>query len=231
MNTLLAWANLAKNSLQMWNRFSSFQLVLGQNPNLSNIMTDGLPALHGTTFRENFGKAFKCFAYSPESINKCEADERFTRPLCHQVRAVEDVFQSGELVYYVKDGSSKWLGPGKVIFQYGRLVFVQYGRVYVGVSTNRLIKCGKKFKRNGGGDGRQGGAMGIDDQNRGSLREVELKQKRVHSNGVFGVKNAVADDNIGCDVVNSGADTNEDFGVENEVVGENIGQYVVDSRV
>ena len=44
LDTLLAWANLAKNSLQMWNGFSSFKLVLGQNPNLPNIMTDGLPA-------------------------------------------------------------------------------------------------------------------------------------------------------------------------------------------
>ena len=78
-------------------------------------------------------------------------------------------------------------------------------------------------------DGRKGGAMGIDDENRGSLREVELKQTRVHGNGVVGVQNGVADDNIGCDVVNSRADANEDFGVENEVVGENIGQDVVDS--
>ena len=36
----------------MWNGLSSFQLVLGQNPNLQNIMTDGLPALHGTTSSE-----------------------------------------------------------------------------------------------------------------------------------------------------------------------------------
>ena len=52
LDTLLAWANLAKKSLQMWNGFSGFQLVLGQNPNLPNIMTDGLPALHGTTSSE-----------------------------------------------------------------------------------------------------------------------------------------------------------------------------------
>ena len=63
------------------------------------------------------------------------------------------------------------------------------------------------------------------------MRDLELKQKRVHNNGVFGVQNGVADDFIGCDVVNSGADANEDFGVEYEVVGENIGQDVVNSGV
>ena len=58
-----------------------------------------------------------------------------------------------------------------------------------------------------------------------------MKQKHAHGSGIFGVQNGVADDNIGCDVVNSGADTNVDFGVENEAVGEDIGQDVVDSGV
>ena len=43
----LAWALNAKNCLQMWNGFSSYQLVFGQNPNLPNVMTDNLPALEG----------------------------------------------------------------------------------------------------------------------------------------------------------------------------------------
>ena len=40
----LAWANVnvAKNSIQMWNSFSSYQLVLGKNPNLPNIMIEKL---------------------------------------------------------------------------------------------------------------------------------------------------------------------------------------------
>ena len=47
--SLLCWANMARNALQMWNRFSSHQLVFGWNPNLPNIMTDILPALEGST--------------------------------------------------------------------------------------------------------------------------------------------------------------------------------------
>ena len=46
---LLAWANMAKNSLQMWHGFSSYQLVFGRNPNLPNIMTDQAPALEGSS--------------------------------------------------------------------------------------------------------------------------------------------------------------------------------------
>ena len=35
--TLLSWANMARNSLQLWNGYSSHQLVFGENPNLPNI--------------------------------------------------------------------------------------------------------------------------------------------------------------------------------------------------
>ena len=58
-----------------------------------------------------------------------------------------------------------------------------------------------------------------------------MKQKRVDGNGVFGVQNEVADDNIGYDVLNSRADTDEDFRLENKIVGENVRQDVVDSGV
>ena len=33
-NILLTWANMARNSLQMWHGYSSYQLVFGTNPNL-----------------------------------------------------------------------------------------------------------------------------------------------------------------------------------------------------
>ena len=36
--TLLSLANMARNSLQMWNGFSSHQLVFGKNPNIPGIM-------------------------------------------------------------------------------------------------------------------------------------------------------------------------------------------------
>ena len=52
--TLLSWANMARNSLQMWNGYSSHQLVFGENPNLLSIMQDTLPALEGTTRSEVF---------------------------------------------------------------------------------------------------------------------------------------------------------------------------------
>ena len=53
---LFCWANMARNSLQMWNGFSSHQLVFGINPKLPNIMQDSLPGLESSTSSETFAK-------------------------------------------------------------------------------------------------------------------------------------------------------------------------------
>ena len=54
--TLLSCANMARNSLQMWNGYSSHQLIFGENPNLPNIMSNTLPALERTTSSEVFAQ-------------------------------------------------------------------------------------------------------------------------------------------------------------------------------
>ena len=74
--TLLCWANMARNSLQMWNGYSSYHLVFGQNPSLPGIMTDRLPALEGTTTSEVFAKHLIALhkarkAYIQTEANKC----------------------------------------------------------------------------------------------------------------------------------------------------------------
>ena len=137
---LLAWANVAKNSLQMWNGFSSYQLVLGKNPNLPNIMTEKLPALQGVTSSEILKTHLDALFSARRAFMKCEADEKIRRALRQQIRTSEEVFVPGDSVFYKRDGSNKWLGPGKVIFQDGKVVFVRHGGTYVRVSTNRLVK-------------------------------------------------------------------------------------------
>ena len=67
--TLLSWANMASNSLQMLNGYSSHQLVFGKNPNLPNIMNNKLPALQGTTSSEVFAQHFKCSTCCSQSIH------------------------------------------------------------------------------------------------------------------------------------------------------------------
>ena len=56
LEVLLAWANMARNSLQMYHGYSSYQIVFGRNPNLPNIMTENIPALDGVTTSESFAR-------------------------------------------------------------------------------------------------------------------------------------------------------------------------------
>ena len=137
---LLAWATVAKNSLQMWYGFSSYQLVLGKNPNLTNIMTQKLPALQGVTSNEILKTHLDALFSARRAFMRCEADEKIRRALRHQIRTSEVVSGPGNSVFYKRDGSNKWLGPGKVIFQEGKVVFVRHGGIYVRVSTNSLVK-------------------------------------------------------------------------------------------
>lgn len=142
---LLGWANMARNSLQMWQGFSSYQLVYGKNPNLPNIMSDNVSALQGTTTCEVFAKHLNALHSARREFIQSEASERIRRALRGKVRACEQRFEHGDRVFYKREGKERWLGPGKVVFQDGKVVFVRHGGVFVRVSPNRLIKSGTEF--------------------------------------------------------------------------------------
>ncbi|CAC5415686.1 unnamed protein product [Mytilus coruscus] len=90
--SLLCWANMARNALQMWNGFSSHQLVFGLNPNLPNILKDTLPALEGRTSSEEFAKHLKILHDSGNAYIQSESDERIRRALRGKIRASEQIF-------------------------------------------------------------------------------------------------------------------------------------------
>lgn len=145
LSTLLCWTNMAKNALQMWQGYSSYQLVFGKNPNLPSIMCEKLPALEGYTRSEVFAKHLNTLHAARRAFIESEANERLRRALRSKVRVSEQVFENGDSVYYKRDGKEKWLGPAKVVFQDGKVVFVRHGGVFVRVSTNRLVRVDEEF--------------------------------------------------------------------------------------
>ena len=140
---LLAWANMSRNALQMWNGFSSYQLVFGCNPKVPNVMTDKLPALDTKTSTEIFNQHLNALHAARREFIASEADERLRRALRHKVRVSEEVYNFGDRVFYMRNQSDKWLGPAKVLFQNGKTVFCDHGGVVVKVSPNRLQKANK----------------------------------------------------------------------------------------
>jgi hypothetical protein len=126
----------------MWHGLSSYQLVFGKNPNSPNIITDKPPALQGTTTSEVLAKHLNALHASRRAFIQSESDERIRRALRGKVRASEQRFTNGELVYYKRQGHERWLGPAKVVFQDGKVVFVRHGGTFVRVSPNHLLKAG-----------------------------------------------------------------------------------------
>ena len=141
VEVLLSWANMARNSLQMWHGYSSYQLVFGKNPNLPNIMTDDLPALDGLTTSDILAEHLNTLHATRVAFIQSEADERIRRALRSKVRTSEQMFQNGDRVFYKREGKDRWLGPGKVVFQDGKVVFVRHGGIFVRVSPTRLMKA------------------------------------------------------------------------------------------
>lgn len=113
---LLCWANMSRNSLQMWNGFSSHQLVFGTNPNLPNIMTEKLPALEGTSTSEIFAKHLNALHSARKAYIQTEAKERIRRALRSKVRASEQVFNNGDSVFLQIRRERKMARTGKSRF-------------------------------------------------------------------------------------------------------------------
>jgi transposase InsO family protein len=143
LHVLLKWANLARNSLQMWNGFSSHQLVFGRNPNLPDIMTAKIPALDEYTSSKLFAEHLNALHAARQAYIKSESAERVRRALRHKIRASQQKFEVGEKVYYKRDGKERWLGPGKVMFQDGKIVFVRLIKVEVGDDSSVGVDAGQ----------------------------------------------------------------------------------------
>lgn len=144
LDVLLAWANMARNSLQMYLGFSSHQLVFGINPNLPNVLTDKLPAMNETTGSEVFAKHLNVLRESREAFIRTDANMRIKRALRHKLRCVQKVYNRGDWVYYKRDNSERWLGPAKVMFQDSKVVFVRHGSIFYRVSINRVNSASDK---------------------------------------------------------------------------------------
>ena len=111
IEVLLSWANVSRNSLQMWHGFSSYQLVFGRNPNLPNVMSDKPLAFTGPTTSETLEKHLNAFYVARKSFIETESNEWIRRALRLKVRSCETVFSHGDSVFYKSEVQERRLGP------------------------------------------------------------------------------------------------------------------------
>lgn len=145
LKTALAWAINTKNSLHMNSGFSSYQIVFGQQPTLRSTMIDKPPALSGTTTSRNVAKHINAMHLTRQAFIETESAERVRRALRNKLRSHSNYFTNGDKVYYKREDSVKWKGPGVVIGQDGKVILVRHGSTYVRVSANQILKAGEEF--------------------------------------------------------------------------------------
>ena len=61
------------------------------------------------------------------------------------MKASELFFDNGDLDFYKRKEKDRWLRPGKVISQDGKVVFVRHGVAFIRVSPNRLYLVNLRF--------------------------------------------------------------------------------------
>jgi transposase InsO family protein len=155
--TLLAWANMAKNSLKTVHGFSPNQLIFGINPVLPNVLSAGPPALEGKPFSETLAIHLDALHSARKAFIESENSERIRKALRKKICTNNTIYRNGDQVWYKRKDGARALGPGKVVFQDGKIVFVRHGMTYVRVSVNRIVKKGSEFSTTVPGPSSQGG--------------------------------------------------------------------------
>ena len=135
----LCWALNAKNSLQNVAGFTPFQLAIGCNPTLPSTLHDDLPALSTRPTSKIIEENLRAIHNARRAFIESENNEKIRRSLLHNVRTSGEIkYVTGDCVYYKRNDSSEWHGPGKVIGQIGQQVFVKHGAFYIRVHPCRL---------------------------------------------------------------------------------------------
>ena len=138
----LAWAVAARNALSNFSGYSPNQLVFGRNPALPNVFMDRLPALTLTPHAEIVRNNLNAMHSARQEYVRLESNEKLKRALRHNVRSTDaSEISNGSEVYYKRNDSHEWYGPGVVIGRDGKQFLVRHGGVYVRVHACRLTSA------------------------------------------------------------------------------------------
>ena len=132
LDICLQWVINAKNSLSNVHGFSPYQLVFGKNPNLPNVLNNKLPALEEIPSTEIIATNLKAIQEARKAFIQSESSEKLKRALRHNVRSCNDLkVYIGDSVYYKRNNSKRWKGPGKLLGQDGQQILIKHGSNYV----------------------------------------------------------------------------------------------------
>ena len=144
---LISWACAVKNSMCMFAGFSPYQIVFGRNPVLPGFGDVHPPATNDVK-SETLYNHLRALNSARLAFVEAETSEKIRRALRHKIRVTERHYEPGNSVYYKKENSVQWLGPAKVLFQDGKVVFLRHGGSIIRVYVNRIVLRGEEYGHN-----------------------------------------------------------------------------------
>ena len=140
LEVALAWAVSARNALANYSGFSPNQLVFGYNPALPCNFVNDPPALK-TAPSDIVRSNLNALHLARQEFVRAESSERLARALRHNVRPSDkNIVQNGDEVFYKRNDSHEWYGPGTVIGRDGKQILVRHGGIYVRAHECRVTK-------------------------------------------------------------------------------------------
>ena len=137
----LTWSLSSKNALGNINGYSPNQLVFGYNPNIPTALNNKPPALENMSSSEVVANNLNAMHAARRAFVQAESSEKLMRALRHKVRPIiGQQFENGDRVYFKRNESNIWKGPGTVIGAENKQVLVKHGGTFVRVHPCRLLK-------------------------------------------------------------------------------------------
>ena len=131
----LAWSLSAKNALNNVYGFSPNQLAFGHNPNLPVLCESTVATAEEKTSSQLIGNHLNAMHAARRAFVECESSDKMRRALKSQTRTATVMsFEAGDKVFYKRNNSARWKGPGKVIGVDHKQIFVKHGGEYFRVS-------------------------------------------------------------------------------------------------
>ena len=150
----LAWALGAKNSLKNVFSLSSNQLVFGKNPNFPTVIGSEPPALKEVSSSKLTADHLNCMHTARKAFIESEASDQLKRALLRKTRTSTSlVYEVRDLVYYKRNDSKRWRGPGTVTGKDRNQIYIKHGGSYLRVNPCHIkpVKRSETFRKNSRG--------------------------------------------------------------------------------
>ena len=140
IDTAIAWAMNAKNSLNNVFGFSPYQLVMGRNPEVPDILSyNNLPALNSYTASQITADHLNAMETARKKFIELENNSRFKRVMQERVTEANEVrYISGDIVYFKKQKTG-WQGPAIVVGQVANQVLLKHGGMLIRMHPCKVV--------------------------------------------------------------------------------------------